>query len=111
MTAAIILAELDQLDRDRAALMERLRAALADDLGSVPNAPTVATQADDFKMPDDLIPAAAGAALARRAKSTLANWCRSNAFDGRKGFAYRIGARWFVTRSGLLKHLSSDSRD
>jgi hypothetical protein len=61
--------------------------------------------------PDDLIPAATAAGVARRAKSTLASWCRSNVSDGDMGFAYRIGGRWFVSRGRLLRHLTSDSSD
>src|SRR6202035_1950787 len=59
----------------------------------------------------DLISAAEGAILARRAKSTMNNWCRANAIDGEKGFAARIRKRWFVSRSRLLRHLASGSSD
>jgi hypothetical protein len=67
MTAAIILAELDQLDRDRAALMARLRAALANDLRSGPDAPTVATA-----QPNDSIRAPRAPVIARRSNQPVA---------------------------------------
>jgi len=61
--------------------------------------------ADHLDMPNDLIKAAAAAALARRAKPTICAWCRKNAIDGEKGFAIKLGARWYVSKSRLLKHL------
>ena len=44
MTAAHILAELEQIDRDRAALMEQLRAALAGDAAAMLDAPPIAAK-------------------------------------------------------------------
>ena len=64
MTPADILAELEQIDRRRVTLMEKLKAALADAVSAPPIAPF------DPGPPDlglaDLIPAGAAAALARR---------------------------------------------
>ena len=60
---------------------------------------------DHLSMPNDLIKAAAAAALARRAKPTIGAWCRKNAIDGENGFAIKLGARWYVLKSRLLKHL------
>jgi hypothetical protein len=52
MTAAVILAELEQLDRDRAALMEQLRAALAGNIAAVADsAPAVSTPTAAGKQP------------------------------------------------------------
>jgi hypothetical protein len=106
MSAADILAELERMDRDReridgdrAGLMERLRVVLAD-------APQVApAPADPFELPRDLIEIGAAAALARRAKSTVAAWCRRHPFDGQAGFAVKLGSRWLLSKSLLLKHL------
>ena len=112
------------LDRDRAELMEQLRAALAGNVAAVPveagdeishhdefigrdgDAPPVAPV--DPGPPDDLIEVGAAAALARRSKTTMAAWCRENPIDGEAGFAQKIGARWFVSKSRLLRHLASD---
>jgi hypothetical protein len=58
-----------------------------------------------------LIPSGEAAELARRAKSTMTNWCRANKIDGEKGFAQKIGSRWFVSKSRLLRHLASGSSD
>jgi hypothetical protein len=60
---------------------------------------------------NDLIEVGAAAALVRKAKSTVASWCRSNAISGADGFAVKIGGRWLVSKSRLLKHLASVSRD
>jgi hypothetical protein len=59
----------------------------------------------------DLIEAGDAAALVRKAKSTVASWCRSNAISGADGFAVKVGGRWLVSKSRLLKHLASVSRD
>ena len=59
----------------------------------------------------DLISSAAAARLARRAKSTMNSWCREHAINGDAGFAIKIGTRWFVSKSRLLRHLASGSRD
>jgi hypothetical protein len=72
-------------------------------LKGVPDAPPIAP-VDPMEL-SDLIPAGAAAALARRAKSTVAAWCRSNPINGDSGFAVKIGARWFVSKSRLLRHL------
>jgi hypothetical protein len=64
MTAAAILAQIEQLDRDRAELMERLRAALAGNVAAPPTAPL------DPGPPgmelNDLIQAGETASIARR---------------------------------------------
>jgi hypothetical protein len=107
MTTADILAKAERIYCEFGALMERLRAASADNPAPaavlVPDAPPVAPL--DSDLPNDLIPAAAAAAIARRAKSTIGAWCRANAINGEHGFAIKMGARWFVSRSRLLKHL------
>jgi hypothetical protein len=54
----------------------------------------------------DLMPAAAGAELAHRSKGTMTAWCRRHQIVGGAGFAVRIGGRWFVSRSRLVKHLA-----
>lgn len=60
----------------------------------------------------DLIPAAEAAGLVHRAKSTMASWCRRHAIDGSgEGFSVQIKGRWLVSRSRLLRHLASGSRD
>jgi hypothetical protein len=83
VTAAAILAEIEQLDRDRAVLMERLRAALAGNVAAVLDAPPVAPAqpVDHLETLTDSIQAGDAAALARRAKSTIAAWCYTNAID------------------------------
>jgi hypothetical protein len=108
MTAAHIIAELDRIDRERAALMKQLRTAFADNPAGAPDAPSVEpAQPEPVDYPTDLIPAGAAAALARRAKSTVNTWCRKNAIDGDAGFAIKLGSRWFVSKSRLLKYLGA----
>jgi len=107
---ADIVAEIERLNRARAQLdlelataMERFRAIA-----------NVATATSGLR-PDlglkDLISSAEAADLVRRAKSTLNTWCRENAINGNEGFAIQIGPRWFVSKSRLLRHLASGSRD
>jgi hypothetical protein len=96
--------EADELIDGFRALVDRLRA------------PKRALQpATTDERPDlgikDLISAADGADLARRAKSTMNTWCREHAINGEAGFARQIGKRWFVSRSRLLRHLASGSSD
>jgi hypothetical protein len=55
----------------------------------------------------DLIPAADGAELAHRAKSTMNTWCRKHPINGGEGFAQQIGTRWYVSRSRLRRHLKN----
>lgn len=77
-----------------------------------------APQTDPDDLPDrgmnDLIPAADGADIARRAKPTMNAWCREHPVDA-GGFAVKIGERWFVSKSRLVRHLkkakSSGSSD
>ena len=75
----------------------------------MPDAPPVAPV--DLGPPDDLIEVGAAAALARRSKVILAAWCRENPIDGADGFAQKLHSRWFVSKSRLLRHLSSDLSD
>jgi len=56
----------------------------------------------------DLMPAAAGAELAHRSKGTMTAWCRRHQIVGDAGFSVQIGARWFVSRSRLIRHLAAD---
>ena len=88
MTTADVLAKAERIYREFGALMEWVRAASADNPAPaavrVPEAPPVAPL--DSGLPTDLIPAAAAAAIARRAKSTIGAWCRANAWDGVDGF-------------------------
>ncbi|MET3965434.1 hypothetical protein [Bradyrhizobium sp. S3.9.1] len=59
----------------------------------------------------DLIEAGDAAAIARRSKVTIAAWCRENPINGEAGFAVKLGARWSVSKSRLLRHLASGSSD
>ena len=94
--------EIDEQVRVLEATIEWLRG-----LKRVAVAPPVspAQLVDHLSMPNDLIKAAAAAVLARRAKPTICAWCRKNAIDGNAGFAIKIGTRWYLSKSRLLKHL------
>jgi hypothetical protein len=54
----------------------------------------------------DLIPAADGAVIAHRAKKTMVAWCKKHPISGDAGFALKIGSRWLVSRSRLIRHLT-----
>ena len=101
----------DEIDAQVAVLEEMIEWLRG--LKRVAVAPPVspAQPVDDLETLTDLIHAGDAAALTRRAKSTVAAWCRSNAIDGERGFAVRIGSRWFVSKGRLLQHLASVSRD
>jgi hypothetical protein len=90
-----------ELDEQIAALEKAIE--ILRGLKHAPDAPPIAP-VDPMS---DLIEAGAAAAIARRAKSTIGAWCRANAIDGANGFAVKIGARWFVSKSKLLKHLGT----
>ena len=107
MTAADILAKIGRLDDERAEWMEQLRAALPGNIAAVPDAPPVAPAQLVEQIPKDLIKAGAAAAIARRSKQTMTAWCRRHAFNGVDGFAVKLGARWHVSKSRLLKYLST----
>jgi hypothetical protein len=58
----------------------------------------------------DLIPAADGADIAHRAKKTMTAWCKKNPIAGDAGFALKIGSRWLVSRSRLIRHLAEEAK-
>jgi hypothetical protein len=90
-------------ERELAAASERLRAASARPASDEPDPrPDMG-----FK---DLIAAAKGAELAHRAKSTMNSWCGKHPVTGDAGFAVKIGSRWFVSRSRLIRHLADEAK-
>ena len=96
-----------EAELDAAIAVHQAAIAWLRELKCVAVAPPVspAQLVDHLETPNDLIKAADAAALARRAKPTIGAWCRKNAIDGEKGFAIKLGARWYVSKSRLLKHL------
>jgi hypothetical protein len=100
VTVADILAKAERIYCEFTVLLERLRSATVE-------APQVApAPVDSSELPKDLIEVGAAAALARRAKSTVAAWCRKNVIVGEVGFAVKLGSRWLISKSRFLKHLN-----
>jgi hypothetical protein len=94
-----------EAERDAAIAVHQAEIARLREVKCVAGAPPVSLVDHLVETPTDLIKAAAAAALARRAKSTIGAWCRKNAIDGQKGFSIKLGARWYVSKSRLKKHL------
>jgi hypothetical protein len=89
MTAAAILSQIEQLDRARAALMERLRAVLAGSSATVPDEPPVyisPSQATDF---------------CGRSESQVRKDCELNPTD-QGGFGLKVCGRWLVDRDRYI---------
>jgi hypothetical protein len=99
--------DVDKIRRDFETAVAAASAQAFDRLRALADAS--ADRADDRHLRiKDLMPAAEAAALARVAKTTMATWCRKNQVFGDTGFAVRIGARWHVSRSRLIRHLAAD---
>jgi hypothetical protein len=100
--------DIDRIRRDFEAAIAAASAAAFERLRALVDASK--DRADD--RPDrgitDLMPAATAAALALRSKGTMAAWCRRHQIIGEAGFSVRIGARWFISRSRLIRHLAAD---
>jgi hypothetical protein len=87
MSVETIIAELEQLDRDRAALMERLKTAMAGKLATMPDAPSIA--------PGRFISPSQATAICGRSESQIRRDCESNPLDA-GGFGLKMGGRWHV---------------
>jgi hypothetical protein len=104
-------AEIDEKIAQALELLEFLRALKRAPISGCADAPPKAIEDPLDLGIKDLIPAAEAAVLVKRAKSTMRTWCRANKIDGDEGFARQIGKRWWVSKSRLLRHLASGSRD
>jgi hypothetical protein len=102
----VVLARFEARQREQLAdLIAELRAATR---------ATSSLQPPDHELDEgfrDLMPAADAAKIALRAKPTMRTWCGKHKINGEAGFARQIGSRWFVSKSRLLRHLASGSRD
>lgn len=58
-------------------------------------------------LPIDLVPAAEAARIGRLSKTRIRALCASNLFCDGKGFAVKVGKRWFVSRRGFQKFINA----
>jgi len=100
------MSEIDEIIADLEAAVVKDVAVAAARLRSIARAP--GPQARDER-PDkgmtDLITVTEAAKLAHRSKKTMNAWCRQHPICGEAGLAVKIGKRWLVSRSRLLRHL------